>query len=77
MQQAWTEEKLADILLMNLKGAFDHVSRNCLLNNMESIGVNEDLMRRTELFMSYRSVGLVINGHQCMDTEVEKGVLQG
>lgn len=65
LQEAWGEGKLADMLLMDIKGAFDHVCRNCLLRSMDDMGVDRDLMRWTVSFMSDRSVGLVIDSYQC------------
>lgn len=43
VQESWTERKLADMLLMDIKGAFDDVSRNCLLCTMDGIGADGDL----------------------------------
>lgn len=40
------------MLLMDVKDAFDHVSRNSLLHNKEGMEGDEDLMRWTESFMS-------------------------
>lgn len=36
---------MAGILLMNVKGEFDHISRNCLVQTMERIDADGDLMR--------------------------------
>lgn len=33
---------MADMLLIDVKGAFDHVSRGCLLQTMERIDANID-----------------------------------
>lgn len=64
------------MLLMNVKGALDHVSKSCLQHTTGSMGADRDLMRWKKLFMSDKSVSLVIDYHQCMKTEVETGVPQ-
>lgn len=33
------------MLLMDVKGAFDHVSKNSLMQNMEVLGADGDLVR--------------------------------
>lgn len=76
VHETWAGEKLADMLLINVKRTFDHVSRNCLLRVMEDMDTNGDLMKWTESFMSDRNIGLAIDGHHCMEGGVETGVLQ-
>lgn len=65
------------MFLMDLKGAFDHVNRKSLIRNMETLEVDEDLVRWTESFMSERSVSLVVDSQPCVTAGVEMGVLQG
>lgn len=62
------EEKLAGMLLIDMKGAFDYVSLGCLLYTMVGINAYGDLLHWTESFMSDRKVGLVIDGHQYAGT---------
>lgn len=45
MQQYWVEERLAGILLMDIKGAFDYVRQKYLLYTMEGMSADADLMR--------------------------------
>lgn len=63
VQDAWAEGKLAGMLLMDVKSTFDHVSRNGLLQKMETVGANGDLVRWTESFLLERNVSLVVDGH--------------
>lgn len=76
VRESWTERKLGGIFLIDIKGAFDYMSRNCLLRTIDDIGTNGNLMRWTESIMSNRSVGLVINDHHCAKAGVETGVPQ-
>lgn len=39
------------MLLIDVKGAFDLVNRNCLLWTMKRMHIDSDLMRWTEPFM--------------------------
>lgn len=71
VHNTWVEGKLAVILLINVKGAFDHVSRSYLPRTMEDIETDADLMRWTESFMADRKVGLVMEGQQFEETDVD------
>lgn len=77
VQWAWAEGKLAGILLIHVKGIFNHISRNCLLHTTECLGADGDQMRWTVLFMSDTIVGQVIDGNQCEETAKDTGVPQG
>lgn len=69
--------RLTGMLPVDVKRAFEHVNRDGLLRIMEDIEIDEDLMRWTEFFMPDRSVGLIIDGHQCVEMKVERLVPQG
>lgn len=60
------------MLLMDVKRAFNLVTRNCLLNTMESVITDGNLMRLKESFISHRNISLVIGEHKCAEAEVEK-----
>lgn len=62
---------------MDMKGAFDYISQSCLLRTMDDVGAEEDLVRMREIFMTDKSVSLVINDQHCAETEVQTGVPQG
>lgn len=76
MQKASEERKLVGMLLIDVKGALHHVSRNYLLRTIESMGADGDLIRWTDWFMSDRSVRLVSDTHQCTEVGVETGEIQ-
>ncbi len=44
VQEKWSEKKLADALFMDVKGAFDHISRSQLLKRMIDFGIDGDLV---------------------------------
>lgn len=68
---------MAGMLQIDIKGAFDHVSRSCLLQTMENMDADDELMRWTESFMLDRIVSLVIHRHLCEEIAVETRVSQG
>lgn len=49
MQKVWTERKIADMLLMDVKGKFHHVSQNFLLRAMEDMRADGDLIDERSL----------------------------
>lgn len=65
VQEAWMEERLTDILLIDVKRTLYHVSRNKIMRKMNVLGADEDLVRWMRSFMSERRVSLVVDSHQC------------
>ena len=53
IEESWAEKKLAAALFMDVKGAFDHVSKTKLVERMMELGIDGDLIRWTRSF-SYR-----------------------
>lgn len=74
VQEASIQGKMVGMLLIDVKGSFDHISRNCLSRTMERMGADGHLMRMTKSFISNSSVGLVINRQLCKEIAVEIGV---
>lgn len=65
------------MLLMDVKRAFDYLSKNELMRKIKAIETDSDLLRWTDLFMSEKMVSLVIHSHQLKEVEMGTGVLQG
>ncbi len=61
---------------MDVKGAFDYVSRAKLGQRMNKLGIDDDLIGWTQLFLTDRSVELVIDGFTNSRQKVESGILQ-
>ena len=61
---------------MDVKGAFDHVSRAQLTQRMSDLGIDDDLIGWTQSFLTDRWVELVIDGHINPKCKVETGILQ-
>ena len=62
---------------MDIKGAFDHVSKQQLLTRMIELGINGDLVTWTGSFLTGRKVQLVIDGHDNKERNIETGIPQG
>lgn len=73
VQEEWSEKKLAGALFMDVKGAFDHVSRSQHLKRMIELGIDGDLVAWTRSFLTDRKIQLVIDGHENKEREIETG----
>ena len=62
---------------MDVKGAFDHVSQAKLAQRMANLSIDNDLISWTQLFLTGRSVELVIEGFTNPRQKVEIGIPQG
>ena len=51
-QEKWAKKKLAASLFMDVKGAFDYVSKRQLIKRMIELGVDGNLVRWTKLFLT-------------------------
>ena len=77
VQEKWEEKKLAAALFMDVKGAFDHVSKGQLLTQMVELGIDGDLVTWTGSFLTDQKIQLVIDGHDNKEREIETGIPQG
>ncbi len=77
VQESWAEKKLVAALFMDVKGAFDHVSRTRLIEKMMELGIDGDLIHWTQSFLTDRTVQLVIDGHDNRESRIETGIPQG
>ena len=77
VHEKWEEKKLAVALFMDVKGAFDHVSKGQLLNRMIELNIDDDLVNWTGSFLTDRKVQLVIDGHDNKERDIETGIPQG
>ena len=75
--KTWEEKQVAGALLMDVKGAFDHVSRAKLAQRMANLGIDNDLIVWTQSFLTGRSMELVIDGFTNPRQKVEAGIPQG
>lgn len=77
VQETWKHQKIAGALLMDVKGAFYHVSRAQLAQRMADLGIDDDLIGWTKSFLTARWVELVIDGYINAKHKVETRIPQG
>ena len=77
VQETWESQKIAGALLMDVKRAFDHVSRAQLAQRMADLGIDDDLIGWTKSFLTDRWVELIIDGYINAKQKVETGIPQG
>lgn len=63
VQEFLAKKKLAAALFIDVKGAFDHVSKKSLVEKMIQLGIDGELIQLTQFFLTDRKVQLVIDGH--------------
>jgi hypothetical protein len=76
-QEAWKRKEIAGVLLMDVKGAFDHVSRGRLLARMVEMRIESNLVRWVSSFMEGRRIRMVIDGCERAERNVQTGIPQG
>ncbi len=81
VQESWAEKKLAAVLFMDVKGAFDHVSKTSLVERMIKLGIMVTWYGGHSLFLrigkSTHLVQLVIDGHNNKERDIETRIPQG
>ena len=68
---------MAAALFVDVKGAFDHVSKTQLIACMLELEVDEDFICWTKSFLTNRKLQLIINGHNNPKNNIETRILQG
>ena len=77
VHEMWENQPVAGALLMDVKGAFDHVSRARLAQRMADLDIDNDLIGWMQSFLTDRWVELVIDGYTSPKQKVETGIPQG
>lgn len=75
--QAWGDGKVASLLLLDVSGAFDNVSRPRLLHNLRKRRISAILVRWIGSFLSDRSTTLKLQEYMAPSAPVETGIPQG
>jgi ribonuclease HI len=77
IHDAWADGKVASLLLLDVSGAFDNVSRPRLLHNLRKRRVNQPLVRWIDSFLSNRSTILRLQEYTAPSAPIETGIPQG
>ena len=62
VEEEWGRVNTAAVLLMDVKGAFQHVAKGNLIKRMEQMGFEADLVRWVESFMEERQLIMSMDG---------------
>src|SRR5437868_11797531 len=77
VQQAKCNGKVLSALFVDVKGAFDHVSRTQLLLILQSLGFPPAVLSWTESFLTDRQLGLSFDGQRQALQPINTGIPQG
>jgi hypothetical protein len=77
IHQAWADGKVASLLLLNVSGAFDNVSRRRLLHNLRKQQVNKILIGWIDSFLNNWSSTLKLQEYTAPSTPIQAGIPQG
>jgi len=77
IHRAWSEGEMASLLLLDVSGAFDNVSRPRLLHNLRKRRVDHTLVRWIDSFLRDRSTILKLQEYTAPSTPIETGIPQG
>jgi retron-type reverse transcriptase len=74
---AWNNGQIVGLLLMDIKGAFDHVNHRRLLRTMVAKKLDGDLIEWTEDFLTNRTVQITVDGFDEEVSQINTGIPQG
>uniref|UniRef100_A0A1L7UN13 Reverse transcriptase n=1 Tax=Fusarium mangiferae TaxID=192010 RepID=A0A1L7UN13_FUSMA len=77
IHEAWAEGKVASLLLLDVSGAYDNVSRERLLHNLRKRRVCQNIVRWTESFLCDRSTTLKLQEYTAPSAPIQTGIPQG
>ena len=75
--EAWADGKVASLLLLDVSGAFDNVSRPRLLHNLRKRRIDQRLVQWIDSFLSDRSTTLKLQEYTAPLAPVQTGIPQG
>jgi hypothetical protein len=68
---------VASLLLLNVSGAFDNVSRQQLLHNLRKRQINQTLIRWVDSFLTNRTSTLKLQEYTAPVAHIQTGIPQG
>lgn len=77
IHQAWSEGKVASLLLLDVSGAYDNVSHERLLHNLRKRCIDPKIVRWVASFLSDRSTTLKLPEYTAPPTPIKTGIPQG
>ena len=77
VENTWAKKRTALALLLDVRGAFDRVDKRQLLKRMTQIGIEGNMIRWVDSFLSDRRAMLVIDGRTGQTHAIQAGLPQG
>ena len=77
IHKAWADKKVASLLLLDVTGAFDNVSRLRLLHNLRKRRVDHRIIALIDSFLRDRSTILKLQEYTAPSIPIETGIPQG
>jgi ribonuclease HI len=77
VEDAWNQKQTVLALLLDVKGAFDRVNKQRLLQRMLEVGIAGNIVRWVQSFLSDRRAMLVIDGRTGETQNIQAGLPQG
>jgi hypothetical protein len=77
IHQAWAEGKVASLLLLDVSGAYDNVSKERLLHNLRKRRVSHEIVDWVASFLTSRSTSLKLQEYSDPSTPIQTGIPQG
>ncbi|EDN04466.1 predicted protein [Histoplasma mississippiense (nom. inval.)] len=75
--QSWDNDQVASLLLLDVTGAFDHVSHPRLLHNLRKRRMDERIVGWVASFLRNRTTIIQLREHTTEPLQVETGIPQG
>ncbi|KJZ68744.1 hypothetical protein HIM_11864 [Hirsutella minnesotensis 3608] len=76
--RAWRNRKVLSLISFDVKGAYNGVCKERLLDRMRARGISAELIRWVDAFCSARTASMVVNGHTSEQRELpQAGLPQG
>ena len=77
IHQAWSEGKVATLLLLDVSGAYDNVSRERLLHNLRKRRISDNIVRWIDSFLNNRATTLKLPEYTAPSVPIQTGIPQG
>lgn len=77
VERAWKEKKVVGALMLDVKGAFDHVNRKRLLELLKELGLPGNIIAWVASFLTDRQACLVVDGIEGPLEDIQAGLPQG
>jgi ribonuclease HI len=77
IHQAWSEGKVATLLLLDVSGAYDNVSPERLLHNLRKCGIDRRIIAWIASFLCDRTTTLKLLEFTAPSTPIQTGIPQG